>query len=143
MRRGRKECASWEKIRGERTGVWGERLASGPHQEERRRRRNCRARRAQGERGRGSWAATWAQSGGGEGRGRLGRLGQLGRALGGRGRKSAGPRERNWLERGGKGFLFIFLFFYSRHKSSLKCMIHKLSQSNSKNCKVRHDAITK
>jgi hypothetical protein len=43
---GKEECASWEKIGGERKGVWGERLVSGPHQKERRRRRNrlCAAR---------------------------------------------------------------------------------------------------
>jgi hypothetical protein len=123
---GKEECVSWEKIGGQRKGVWGERLASGPHQEERRRRRN-RPRAARGGCGwaaapaqrRGREGASWAAvppAHGVKGKGRGGsrprgggekREGRLGRARGGCGWAVPGNRPK----RGRGAFLFIFPYF--------------------------------
>ena len=43
-----------------------------------------------------------------------------------------GHAQEKRLKREENGFFYLF-FFYSSHNSSLECMIHKLSQSNSKN----------
>jgi hypothetical protein len=151
--RGREKNASlWE--REDEQGATCLRLTGGPHRGGRRRLGNCPAR---------------AQAvGAGEPLGLLGcapaerpkaRQGKFLRAArgGGGGKKSgwaAGWGEKRWLGRrpgwaAGRGIGprevggFSIYFSYSSHNSSLKCMIHKPSQSNSKNCKVRHDATTK
>jgi hypothetical protein len=71
--------------RRERKGGLGRADRWGP-EGERQQRHNCRAGRARGERGRGGWAATWAQSGGRE-----------------KGRGPVGPRARGEGEAGLKG----------------------------------------